>query len=256
MKPDVLGGIAAPLLGPVAVVAGELLRHGWAEAGAGNFSLRVEAPRLTGSELDLPVRVSRLAGKTLLVKRTGARMRDVAANPLAALCLVQVSETGSACRIHPAAARPTSEFASHLAVHNVLLRLRPEDKAVLHCHPTATIALSLLIKDPRELAGLVTRMHSEGPVLLQGRVAALRFLAPGSIDLARATASALEKTQCAIWPGHGAIAVGPDLDAALDIMEMVDKAATIALYLGERRMLTSGLTFAQELAAREAAGLS
>jgi ribulose-5-phosphate 4-epimerase/fuculose-1-phosphate aldolase len=90
--------------------------------------------------------------------------------------------------------------------------------------------------------------------MVYGRVAAIRFQPPGSEALAKATAAALRTSSGVIWPLHGMVATGPDPAAALDLVEVVDKAATIALALGEHRMMTSGLTFAQEMAVREAFG--
>lgn len=232
--------IAAPFLDEIAGVAAELVRHGWAEANAGNLSLRIPG---TGT-----------GGYALLVKRAGVRMRDVARNPLAGLCLVSVTDGGRVTGVLPAAAGPSTELPSHVAVHNALLACRPSDRAVLHTHPTATIALGMLVPDGTKFAALLARMHSEGPLVLAGRMTVLPFSAPGSDELARATAAAVARTPGVIWPLHGMVATGPDLSAALDLVEVVDKAASIALSLGARRMLSLGLTPAQTRATRRAAG--
>ena len=204
----------------------------------------------------LPLAVPRpkLAGSTLLVKRAGARMRDLARDPASHLCLVRLDDRGRAYSVAPADAIPSSELAAHLAVHDLLVRRRPLDRAVLHTHPTALVALSLLLPDPRGLVALLARMHSEGPLLIHGRVAAIPFCPPGSDGLARATARALGTTSGVIWPLHGMVACGPSLADALDLVEVADKTAEIALHLGERRVMNAGLSFAQEMAVREAAG--
>jgi rhamnulose-1-phosphate aldolase len=218
----------------VTAASAEVARRGWAEANAGNLSLRL--------------------GAGLLVKRAGARMRDVAQDARAHLCLVRLGDKGPTYSVEPSGAVPTSELAAHVAVHKILVRHRRSDRAVLHTHPTALVALSLLVPGPRELVALLARMHSEGPLLIHGRVSAIPFYPPGSDELARATARALRDASAVIWPSHGMIASGPTLADALDIIEVADKAARIALYLGERHMRTAGLSFAQEMAVREAAG--
>ena len=237
----------------IARVAAELCRRGWAEANAGNFSVRVQAlPETTGPVTRLAVARRRLAGCSFVVKRAGARMRDIALDPVPGLCLVQVTDDGRAYHVLPDHTQPSTEIATHLAAQEVLLKSRQSDTTVLHTHPTATIALSLMVANPRELVPLLTRMHSEGPLVVQGRVTAIGFAPPGTEALARVTAAALRRASGVIWPGHGTVTTGADPAAALDLVEIIDKLAAIALQLGERRMLSAGLTFVQEMAVREA----
>ena len=231
---------AAPFLNEISAVAAELVRHGWAEANAGNLSLRVPST-MPGSH-------------ALLVKRARARMRDIARRPLDCLCLVHVDDKSRLLGVVPGTARPSTELRAHLAVHRVLMEHRPADRAVLHTHPTATITLSMLVADGRKLVSLLARMHSEGPLAIAGRLTALRFAVPGSTELARTTAVAVARTPGVIWPMHGMIATGPNLSSVLDLIEVTDKAATIALGLGVRRMFSTGLTRAQEQAVRRAVG--
>ncbi len=218
-----------------ASVAAELHRRNWAEANAGNLSIRL---------------LTRGPGSLLLVKRAGARMRDIARNPDQGICLVQLDRQGRVCMVRPPDAMPTSELAAHLAVHRVLARHRPKDRAVLHTHPTALVALSLLVRPRKALVALLARMHSEGPVLIQGRLTAAPLYPPGSASLARATAAAVSHSSAVIWPGHGLVSVGPTLNSALDLVELVDKAATVALLLG-RRIGTAGLSAAEVRAIQE-----
>ena len=91
-------------------------------------------------------------------------------------------------------------------------------------------------------------MHTEGPVLLQDRLTAVPFLPPGSSSLGRATAGALEQSSAVIWPGHGMVAVGRTAAAALDLIELTEKAAQIALNLGPG----TGLSPAQQKSIRKA----
>jgi rhamnulose-1-phosphate aldolase len=97
------------------------------EAGAGNIS--VAAPGFaeldqvfpTSEPYPLPVAVPALAGWVVLVTGSGCRLRDVAAAPAANVAAVEVGEDGltGVLRSGPgrAFATPTSEFNSHLAVH-------------------------------------------------------------------------------------------------------------------------------------------
>lgn len=234
--------IAAATFKELAEIATIATERGWAEAGAGNFSVRLSAsiPTATVHSLPLPLPYPELAGCSLLLKQAGARMRDIRWQPLSGICLAGVSATGAKLTIWPPTARPTSEYLAHLAGQRTLLGCRPADRVLLHLHPTATVALSLLVPY-RRLPALLSRMHSEGPTLLQNRIAALRFAPPGSDRLAELTGVALRSYAGVIWPGHGIVASGPTLSAAFDLIELVDKAAMIALYQGLARASVRGL---------------
>jgi ribulose-5-phosphate 4-epimerase/fuculose-1-phosphate aldolase len=236
-KSSVLPGAARVWLRPVAAVAAALNARGWTEAGAGNFSIRLDR---AGRGRDRIV--------TLLTKRTGARMRDISDDPEFGVCVVRAGPDCSVVETIPAGAIPTTELRAHVLAQLSLLRHRPEARAVLHCHPTATVALSLLLPEPGELLAALVRMHSEAPLLVQGRVRPVRFHPPGTDELARATAAELRRVPGVIWPMHGVLATGTDLAEALDIIEVTDKCASIALAVGPDRLRHSGLSLAQEIA--------
>jgi rhamnulose-1-phosphate aldolase len=202
---------SAPYLDDIARTAAELWSRGWAEANAGNLSIRLSPTRL-------------------LVKRAGTRMRDLARDTQSGLCvLTHRSYSSDGSHPLPAGSRPTSELPTHLAVQQVLEQSRPGDRAVLHTHPTSLVALCHLVPDPKRLLRVLLRMHVEAPILLEDRLTAIQVQTPGSEALARSTARALEQFSAVIWPFHGIVATGPDLASALDIMELTDKMARMAL---------------------------
>jgi rhamnulose-1-phosphate aldolase len=244
--------MARPWLDQVAATARFLVERGWAEANAGNLSLRVAAGKTVGGPLiELPVAVPALIGSCLVVKRAGARLRDLANAPGQGLCVVCITgpRTG---RLH--GGPPSSELAAHLAAHAALVKARPADRVFLHTHPTDLAALSLLVGH-QSLPGLLARVHTEAPVLLEGRLTALPLALPGSVSLARTTARALARYQAVAWPAHGVAASGPDFGSALDLVELADKCARIALLAGARPANRIGLSPAQRRAVRRSFGL-
>jgi len=248
-----LDRLAKPWLSAIADTARELAARGWAEANAGNLSLRIAAPSGTrGRPIRLPVPVEPLAGQCLLIKRAGVRMRDLARYPSDGLCAVAVGREGTTWLIGDS---PSSELAAHLASHAVLACSRPADRVFLHTHPTNLAALSLCIAH-RSLPALLVRMHTEAPVLLQDLIAALPFYPPGSLALARATARALRRFRAVVWAGHGLAASAPDLASALDLVELAEKCAAIALLAGARAANRVGLSPAQRRAIRRAFSLN
>jgi len=227
---------AAPYLDDISVVATEVSRRGWAEANAGNISVRLGAGPILG---------------TLLVKRASIRMRDLARDPVDGLCLLRFGAGDRSYSVLPKGTKPSSELPTHVAVHDMLARFRHHDRVVVHTHPTALISLTHRFPNPRQLIRILLSMHTEAPVLLQDRLTAVPFLPPGSSSLGRATASALERYSAVIWPGHGMIAVGRSAAAALDFIELVEKTAEIALNVGP----SNGLSPAQQKSIRKAFGL-
>lgn len=244
--------LVRPWLDDVAAAARMLVERGWAEANAGNLSFRAAGSSFRrGTRIELPVSVPSLTGQSLIIKRAGVRMRDLADAPAPGLCAVFI--------IGPRAAQvvsgpPSSELAAHLAAHARLAVARAADRVLLHTHPTDLAALSLLV-DHRRLPGLLARVHTEAPVLLEGRLTALRFALPGSVELAGATASALARYQAVVWPAHGIAASGPDFASALDLVELADKCARIALLSDARPANRIGLSPSQRRAIRRKFGL-
>jgi L-fuculose-phosphate aldolase len=123
--------------------------------------------------------------------------------------------------------RPSVEYRLHLEVYNSVEGVR----AVVHSHNPATVLLSYkgLSLDTRVL-GVEARYYLGECV---SRVGAYE---PGSVELAKATASALKKCPVAVLEGHGAVAVGYNADPvealyeALDRLEALEDIALASLW--------------------------
>jgi len=231
---------AGPYLDDIAGVAAEFSHRGWAEANAGNISVRLGAgPGLSA----------------LLVKRANTRMRDLARNPVEGLCLLRFGAGDRSYSVLPKGVKPSSELPTHVAVHDMLALCRHHDRVVVHTHPTALISLTHRFPNSKQLIRLLLSMHTEAPVLLQDRLTAIPLLPPGSSSLGLATTRALERFSAVIWPGHGIVAVGRNAASALDLIELTEKAALIALSLGSRLGPNTGLSPAQQKSIRKASGL-
>jgi len=179
----------------VAIIAAgrRLGARGLISAGEGNLSIRLDADRLlvtpTGRRKD------ELGTDELVVVRIGHAERDAR------------SISGLA---------PSSDLAIHLAVHAA----RPDIAAVAHAHLPASMGLTLAgeYPDPASLpetAELLPRLPfvafgEMGSVELAGRIA--ERLAEGPEPLPGA----------ALLERHGAVAVGPDLETAVDRLELIE----------------------------------
>jgi L-fuculose-phosphate aldolase len=111
---------------------------------------------------------------------------------------------------------PSSDLAIHLAVHAA----RPDIGAVVHAHLPASMGLTLAgeVPDPSvlpETALFIPRL----PYVLFGEM--------GSDDLATRIAAALSEgpqplAVACLLERHGAVAVGPDVETAVDRLELIE----------------------------------
>ena len=227
---ELLGAEADPILGSFARAAARLHELGWAGATAGNLSCRLDRRLEFVGERIKGTPAPALRGSTLLATTSGSRFRDIAGDPLPALCTVNVDPEGGAL-LTLGERPPTSEPPVHVAAHAALLGRRAGASFIVHAHPTRLAALSLLYPEPESLLELLFQVHSE-MATLRGRLAALPFITPGSTPLAEATGKAFARHDAVIWAKHGVVASGDTFDSAIDLVDFCEHAADIALLSG------------------------
>ena len=176
------------------IAAGRRLgARGLISAAEGNLSIRLDSDRLlvtpTGRRKD------ELEPDELVVVRIGHDERDAR------------SSSGLA---------PSSDLAIHLAVHAA----RPDIGAVAHAHLPASMGLTLAGEYP-DPASLPETAH------LLPRLPFVAFGEMGSVELAGRIAEKLAEGPeplpgAALLERHGAVAVGADLDTAIDRLELIE----------------------------------
>ena len=236
--------------------AGRRLDHMSAvEAGAGNISVSVAAgadefgladrfPQARpGTELPLPAPA--LAGRTVLVTGSGCRLRDVAASPEANVSAFVVDDGGATGTwyTHPQRAyeRPTSEFNSHLAVHNDQVERRGAGfQAVIHAQPPYLVQLSHVrdLRSTKAFNRRILRWEPETIVQIPAGIEVLDFMVPGSQELMESNVRALRDHVIVLWSKHG-IMVRSDA-SPLAAVDKVEYAETGAMY-EVRDMMAGGL---------------
>lgn len=232
----------------IARAAEVVFLKGWAEASAGNMSLRLSGLAAVPQPASDPGMVhecdsdmSPLEGERFLVTASGSRMRDLARDPGAGLCLVEILDRRR-YRILEGSGRLTSEWATHARLHALFKQGGGQERAVLHCHPLGLIALSHLFRSEGEMNERLFRMHHETRLFLPGMLGMVPFVTTGSMMLADETREKMERFRVVIWKKHGVIASGGSLDEALDRIEMVEKAAAIYLQLRSAGLEPEGLS--------------
>ncbi|MEW5720012.1 MAG: class II aldolase/adducin family protein [Chloroflexota bacterium] len=189
------------------------------EAAAGNISVFLNwsvDPRRRfplGAAIELPVTVPALAHGTLLVTGSGRRLREIIQHPAANLGAVVVDEGGRTGRLytspHCLFTRLTSEFNSHLAVHQDQVRATGTNfHAVIHAQPPHLTYLSHIprYQDERCFNRQILRWQPEMIVNLPEGVGVVPFLIPGSLELMATTVESLQHHRVVVWSKHGVMA--------------------------------------------------
>ncbi len=245
----------APAIAELADTAQHLWDKGWAERNGGNISVEVTEAlaSVVGGRHQEPFRHHavphpELAGRSFLVTGAGTRMRDVAKEPAANCCVLRASDRLDGYATLWGGERPgfqpTSELASHLAVHALLLRAGRQQKAFLHTHPDDLIALTHLPQygDERALNQLLWSMHPEVKIVIPEGIGFAPYRPPGSDALADVTLAALAEHRVAVWEKHGCVAVGAGPAEAFDLIDTVNKAAGICFLCKGAGFEPEGLT--------------
>ena len=238
-------------------------RQGWHEANGGNLSYRLtdeeatrtEAAGAARGETDnwhpLGVEDATLAGARFLVTGAGRHFRDVAIDPEHSLGLVDIDAAGSAWRIEWGldGARPTSEFAAHYLDHCALASRAGEARSgrvVYHAHTPNLVTLGVLLPPTAAVySRALWKSITECIMVIPQGVGVVEWMLPGSIGLARATASLMATYDAVVWAQHGVIAAGTDFRTAFGLVHTLEKAAGI--YLAARAASGGSDRFSQPI---------
>lgn len=198
-----------------------LWSRGWAEAGAGNISVRT-AGRIKNAHNHLSEKIT--PGLSVFITTTGSRFRGINADDVGYLW---VGADGETYGFELEDAKPTSELMAHLMIHDSLGK--SDEKVIVHIHATNSIAIGMLVQDEKELNELLSRLI-EIPIFVPGGFALIPDYPSGSIELAGESAKRVAQgVKVLLWKRHGLVVVAKDLDSAIDIIEATEKSAEIAL---------------------------
>lgn len=211
------------------------------EAGAGNisaaFNWKVDVSEIfpVSREIELPYACPAMAGYTVLVTGSGCRLRSLEKNPTKNLGAVVIHKDGASGTLHYRKKgnfdRPTSEFNSHLAVHEDQIANRGiEFHAVIHAQPPHLTLLSHIpeYQSTDALNRAILRWEPETVVQLREGVCFLPFMVPGSDELQRNNVASLRDFQIVLWAKHGVMARSDT--SPLRACDRIEYAETGALY--------------------------
>lgn len=219
---------------------GELIwQRGWAEANAGNVSIRL--PDSLSGDIQEILNIKNKNYIWLLVSSSGSRYREFRKLGFSNFNLIGIdkdefsSEKTDTQIIFPDEREPTSEWITHKAVQQWLINNREDETVILHAHSTDWIIISNSIDYEESKPELIKEIRDGLPELniyFPKGITLLPFAPPGSEELAEITLRGLVQSNIVIWEKHGILITAKDINCAFDYLEIISKAATV--YLGNK----------------------
>jgi L-fuculose-phosphate aldolase len=111
---------------------------------------------------------------------------------------------------------PSSEMPLHLEIY----KTRPDVRAIVHTHSIYATACSTMHKS-------IPPLIEDLAQVIGGEICTAKYAISGSKEIAQNAVKALGKRNAVLLANHGVVCCGRDLDEALIIAELVEKAARI-----------------------------
>ena len=216
-----------------------MYRLGWDERNGGNVSLMLDEEEVKDyvdvkkviRTMDTGFTSPKLNGKIFLVTGTGKYFKNVEFAPEVNLGIVHLVEDGAKAELlwgFADGGRFTSEFPAHMMSHAARLSVDPDNRVVMHCHPTNLLAMTYVHSlDEREFTRTLWQMCTECIVVFPDGVNVLPWMLCGTNEIGEATAKKMETARLVVWSQHGIYGAGKDLDETFGLIETAEKAAEI-----------------------------
>ena len=174
---------------------------------------------------------SPLEGKIFIVTGTGKYFKNVEKDPETNLGIVRIGKGGKNVELlwgYRGGGRPTSEFPAHMMSHMARLQVDPENRVVMHSHPTHTLAMNYVHElDEKKFTHTLWEMSTECIVVFPEGVGVLPWMLCGTKTIGEATAEKMKKFRLVVWALHGIYGAGKTMDETFGLIETVEKAAQI-----------------------------
>ena len=235
----------APFVREMCKTASNMYRLGWDERNGGNISYLLKEeevaqyldlnevirtiPLMGVNEVDFDA--SPLEGKIFIVTGTGKYFKNVADDPETNLGIVRIGKGGKEVELlwgFKDGGRPTSEFPAHMMSHMARLSVDPENRVVMHSHPTNTLAMNFVHElDEKKFTHSLWEMCTECIVVFPEGVGVLPWMLCGTAEIGKATAEKMKEFRLVVWAMHGIYGAGKTPDETFGLIETVEKAAQI-----------------------------
>ena len=243
----------APFVEEMRKTTANMYRLGWDERNGGNISYLLDAEDVA-QYLD-PDRVIRriptgfaakpLIGKIFIVTGTGKYFKNIYDDPARNLGIVRIASDGTTAELLWGlndGGSFTSEFPAHMMSHMARLSVDPENRIIMHTHPTYTLAMTHVHElDDAKFTHSLWEMCSESIVVFPDGIGVLPWMLCGTNEIGEATAAKMKEFRLVIWGLHGIYGAGKDMDEAFGLIETVEKAAQLymlASAIGRKNTIT------------------
>ena len=214
--------------------------QGWDERNGGNISYMISEDDIKeffnkdkyirDIEIGFNAPLS-LRGKYFLVTGTGKYFKNVKKDPETNLGLIKISSSGEVAHLlwgYKDGGKFTSEFPSHLLSHASRLKVDPNNRVIIHTHPTYTICMgACLPTNEVEFTRKLWKTNTEAVVVFPEGVGVLPCMVCGTKEIGEATAKKMESFRLVSWTNHGIYGAGKTIDEAFGLIETVEKTAKI-----------------------------
>ncbi|MDE7095773.1 MAG: rhamnulose-1-phosphate aldolase [Anaeroplasmataceae bacterium] len=229
----------APFIEEMKRTTANMYRLGWDERNGGNISYLLKEEEVsTYLDLNKVLRTipmgfttQDLIGKYFLVTGTGKYFKNVEADPETNLGIIRIGKDGSTAELlwgYKDGGKYTSELPAHLMCHQTRLKIDPENRVVMHSHPTHTLAMNYVHElDEKKFTHTLWEMCTECIVVFPDGVGILPWMLCGTNEIGQATAKKMEEFRLVIWAMHGIYGTGKTMDETFGLIETVEKAAQI-----------------------------
>ena len=235
----------APFVQEMCKTTANMYRLGWDERNGGNISYLLKEeevaeyldlnnvirtiPLMGVNEEDFDA--SPLEGKIFIVTGTGKYFKNVESDPETNLGIVRIGKGGKNVELlwgYKDGGRPTSEFPAHMMSHIARLSVDPENRVVMHSHPTNTLAMNFVHElDEKKFTHTLWEMCTECIVVFPDGVGVLPWMLCGTSEIGKATAEKMKEFRLVVWAMHGIYGAGKTMDETFGLIETVEKAAQI-----------------------------
>lgn len=236
MKKDIL---KAPFVEEMKDITSNMYRLGWDERNGGNISYMLDEDAvaeyldLTEVIRNIPIgfEAKPLVGKIFIVTGTGKYFKNVAFDPENNLGIIRIAADGQTAELlwgYRDGGKFTSELPAHLMSHMARLSVDPENRVVMHSHPTYTLAMNYVHElDEKKLTHTLWEMCTECIVVFPDGVGVLPWMLCGTNSIGEATAEKMKEFRLVVWGMHGIYGAGKTIDETFGLIETVEKAAQI-----------------------------
>ena len=231
--------LQAPFIKELCSTTSNMYRLGWDERNGGNISYLLKKDELKEyldlnnviRQIPLNFDAKELVGKYFLVTGTGKYFKNIENDPENNLGIIRINEDGINADLlwgYKNDGKFTSELPAHLMSHIARLQIDPDNRVVMHAHPTNTLAMTYVLPlDDKTFTKELWQMETECIVVFPEGVGVLPWMLCGTPEIGVATADKMKEYRIVIWAQHGIYGAGKDLDETFGLIETVEKAAEV-----------------------------